>query len=125
MTKPFWPEELVERVRARLRRPTLVKPQGSIEVGELSIDLAEHSVQYQGRSLELTRVEFEILLTLARRPGAAVTRAHLVEHALDSDRGGGARTLDAHVSRIRRKLGDESLVETVWGIGYRLADRAR
>lgn len=125
LTKPFWPEELVERVRARLRRPTLVKPEGTLEVGELSIDLANHAAKYQGRGLELTRVEFEILVTLARRPGAAVTRASLVEHALDADRGGGARTLDAHVSRIRKKLGDESLIETVWGIGYRLGDRTR
>jgi two-component system response regulator MtrA len=125
LTKPFWPEELVERVRARLRRPALVRTDEALEVGELSIDLANHRARYQGKPLELTRVEFEILVTLARRPGAAVTRAHLVEHALDADRGGGARTLDAHVSRIRKKLGDESLVETVWGIGYRLLERAK
>jgi two-component system response regulator MtrA len=125
LTKPFWPEELVERVRARLRRPALVRTGEALEVGELSIDLANHRVQYQAKPLELTRVEFEILVMLARRPGAAVTRAHLVEHALDADRGGGARTLDAHVSRIRKKLGDESLVETVWGIGYRLLERAK
>jgi len=123
LTKPFWPEELVERVRARLRRPTLVRPGGTLEVGEISIDLANHQAQHQGQPVELTRVEFEILAALARRPGAAVTRAHLVDHALDADRGGGARTLDAHVSRIRKKLGDESLIETVWGIGYRLVDR--
>jgi two-component system response regulator MtrA len=125
LTKPFWPEELVERVRARLRRPALIRTGEALEVGELSIDLANHRAQYQGKPLELTRVEFEILVTLARRPGAAVTRAHLVEHALDADRGGGARTLDAHVSRIRKKLGDESLVETVWGIGYRLLERTK
>jgi two-component system response regulator MtrA len=125
LTKPFWPEELIERVRARLRRPVLMRASGALELGDLSIDLANHSTQYRGRAVELTRVEFEILLALARRPGAAVTRAHLVEHALDADRGGGARTLDAHVSRIRKKLGDEALIETVWGIGYRLVDRAR
>jgi two-component system response regulator MtrA len=123
LTKPFWPEELVERVRARLRRPTLVRSGETLDVGELSIDLANHQARYRGHPLELTRVEFEILVTLARRPGAAVTRAYLVDHALDADRGGGARTLDAHVSRIRKKLGDESLIETVWGIGYRLLER--
>lgn len=124
LTKPFWPDELVERVRARLRRPTLVRG-AKLELGELEIDLDSHQVRHCGRAVELTRVEFEVLATLARRPGAAVTRAFLVEHALDAERGGGARTLDAHVSRLRKKLGDESLIETVWGIGYRLLDRTR
>jgi two-component system response regulator MtrA len=122
LTKPFWPEELVERVRARLRRPALVRSGGTLDVGEISIDLENHSAHHSGKPVELTRVEFEILVALARRPGAAVTRAYLVDCALDADRGGGARTLDAHVSRIRKKLGDESLIETVWGIGYRLLD---
>ncbi|WP_375745135.1 response regulator transcription factor [Corallococcus interemptor] len=120
MTKPFWPEELVERVRARLRRPTLQKEQAVVEVGPVRIDLQGHTVHVQGRPVELTRVEFGLLAALARRPQEAVTRQWLVEHVLDPEREGTERTLDVHVSRLRRKLGPVKCVETVWGVGYRL-----
>ncbi|NOJ93132.1 response regulator transcription factor [Corallococcus coralloides] len=120
MTKPFWPEELVERVRARLRRPTLQKEQAVVEVGALRIDLQGRTVLVQGRPVELTRVEFGLLAALARRPQEAVTRQWLVEHVLDPEREGTERTLDVHVSRLRRKLGPVKCVETVWGVGYRL-----
>ena len=56
---------------------------------------------------------------MARRPGAAITRDWLVEHVLDPDRDGTARTLDVHISRLRKKLGEANAIETVWGIGYR------
>jgi len=121
LTKPFWPAELVERVRARLRRPTLQRAD-SLELGALHIDFAAHSVRCRDQLVELTRVEFEVLAVLARRAGEAVTRKWLVEQALDDERGGGERTLDAHVSRLRKKLGDQVQIDTVWGIGYRLAD---
>lgn len=123
MTKPFWPEELVERVRARLRRPTLAR-NDVIEVGPLRIGLAERQVWVGERTVELTRAEFELLATLARRPGAAVTRAALVDAAIDADRDGAERTLDVHVSRLRKKLGDAGMIQTVWGVGYRLAGNA-
>jgi two-component system response regulator MtrA len=78
-------------------------------------------VSVDGRELELTKVEFDLLASLARRPGSAVTRAALVDAALDPDRQGTERTLDVHVSRLRKKLGEAgSRIETVWGIGYRL-----
>ncbi|WP_257462738.1 response regulator transcription factor [Archangium lipolyticum] len=121
MTKPFWPEELVERVRARLRRPVMQR-QNAVELGGLSVDLESHEVRVQGKPVELTRVEFELLAALARRPGAAVTRQWLVENVLDPEREGTERTLDVHVSRLRRKLGPGKHIETVWGIGYRLGD---
>jgi two-component system response regulator MtrA len=119
MTKPFWPEELVERVRARLRRPRLQR-EGVMAVGPLHIDPETREVRMAGQPLELTRVEFDLLIALARRPGAAVTRQWLVEHVLDPEREGTERTLDVHVSRLRRKLGPGKYIETVWGIGYRL-----
>ncbi|QRN96431.1 response regulator transcription factor [Archangium violaceum] len=121
MTKPFWPEELVERIRARLRRPVMQR-QNAVELGGLSVDLESHEVRVQGKPVELTRVEFELLAALARRPGAAVTRQWLVENVLDPEREGTERTLDVHVSRLRRKLGPGKHIETVWGIGYRLGD---
>ncbi|WP_279637368.1 MULTISPECIES: response regulator transcription factor [Corallococcus] len=77
-------------------------------------------VQVRGRPVELTRVEFELLAALARRLREAVTRQWLVEHVLDPEREGTERTLDVHVSRLRRKLGPVKCVETVWGVGYRL-----
>lgn len=118
MTKPFWPEELLERVKARIRRPVLERSD-VIEVGAVAIDLARRIVKVRGEPVDLTRVEFDFLLALARRPGAALTRSWLVENILDPDREGNDRTLDVHASRLRKKLGP-GLVETVWGIGYRL-----
>jgi two-component system response regulator MtrA len=120
MTKPFWPEELIERVRARLRRPTLQKADAVVELGPLRVDLQAHEVSLHGQPVELTRVEFALLAALARRPREAVTRQWLVEHVLDPEREGTERTLDVHVSRLRRKLGAQHGVETVWGVGYRL-----
>jgi two-component system response regulator MtrA len=119
LTKPFWPEELIERVRARLRRPVMQR--SAIQIGAIEIDLAAHSACVNHVPLSLTRVEFSLLAALARRPGAAVTRRWLVEHVLDPELEGGERTLDVHVSRLRRKIGDARFIETVWGIGYRLA----
>jgi DNA-binding response OmpR family regulator len=119
VTKPFWPEELVERVRARLRRPTM-STGDAIVVGDLRLHLAERAVTRAGAPVALTRTEFELLLVLARRPGAAVQRGTLVEAALDADRDAAERTLDVHMSRLRKKLGKPSPVQTVWGIGYRL-----
>lgn len=120
MTKPFWPEELVERVRARLRRPTLARSD-VVEIGPLRIDRSKRDVQVDGQAVVLTRVEFDFLTALAERPGEAMTRKWLANRALDPERDGGERTLDVHVSRLRKKLGKANLVETVWGIGYRLA----
>ena len=121
MTKPFWPEELVERVRARLRRPVMQR-QSLLEIGTLQVDLQSREVRVEGKPVELTRVEFDLLAALAKRPGAAVTRQWLVENVLDPEREGSERTLDVHVSRLRRKLGPGKHVETVWGIGYRLGE---
>ena len=119
VTKPFWPEEVVARVQARLRRPVLAR--GLVETGELAIDVEARRVEVAGEAVELTRVEFELLAALARRLGAAVSRAWLVEHVLDPDREGTERTLDVHVSRLRKKLGGSGrLLATVWGVGYRL-----
>jgi two-component system response regulator MtrA len=71
--------------------------------------------------VDLTKVEFDLLVALARRPGAAVSRQRLLESALDPDREGTERTLDVHISRLRKKLGPCSgCIATVWGVGYRL-----
>ena len=122
VTKPFWPEELVARVAARLRRPVLSRRE-AVAFGVLAIDFGARRVEVDGAEVELTRVEFDLLATLARRPGQALTREALVEKVLDPERQGSERTLDVHVSRLRKKLGAQGKrVATVWGIGYRLAD---
>ncbi|MBI5494860.1 MAG: response regulator transcription factor [Deltaproteobacteria bacterium] len=118
VSKPFWPDELLARVDARLRRPLLRRP-GPIEAGPLRIDLEAAAVHFNGEPVHLTAVEFGILAALAVRPGQAVTRGWLVDNHLDPHRAGGARTLDVHVSRLRKKLGDQGIIETVFGIGYR------
>ena len=122
LIKPFFPEELVARVNARLRRPALQRT-GAIEARELKIDIEARRVSVKNEPVELTRVEFDLLVALARRPGAAITRSWLCENVLDPEREGTERTLDVHVSRLRKKLGSAGArIETVWGVGYRLAE---
>lgn len=119
LTKPFWPEELQARVRARLRRPSLAPP-GRLEAEGLEIDLAARRASADGAELELTRVEFDLLSALVRRRGQAISRQWLVQHVLDPEREGGERTLDVHISRLRKKLGSRgAALATVWGVGYR------
>lgn len=121
LTKPFWPEELLARVRARLRRPALSSSGNTVTAGTLRIDLDGRTATVENASIDLTRAEFDFLAALARRPGAAVSRGWLAEHVLDPARDGDERTLDVHVSRLRKKLGAAgSVVATVWGVGYRL-----
>lgn len=119
MTKPFWPEELIERVRARLRRPNLQKG-GPMTAGRLTIDQGARTARLGDAGLDLTRVEFDILAALMRRGGEAVTRQWLVCNVLDPEKEGSERTLDVHVSHLRKKLGADNVIETVWGIGYRV-----
>jgi len=121
VTKPFFPEELVARIQACLRRPNLVDTQ-RFTVGVIQIDLERREARTTAGTLSLTPVEFEILALLARRKGSAVSRDAIVDAVLDPGHDGSRRTLDVHVSRLRSKLGDAATqLETVWGIGYRLA----
>jgi DNA-binding response OmpR family regulator len=123
LTKPFWPEELVERVRARLRRPVLQRT-ATIELGALKIDLQARSATVNGVDACLTAAELDILALLAKKRGSPVTRQALVDQVLEGDSDNAARALDVHVSRLRKKLGEAgALVVTVWGIGYRLGGR--
>lgn len=124
VTKPFWPQELVARVKARLRRPEL-QASDVVAIGELSIDVAGRTVLVEGQSIELTRAEFDVLAALARRRGAAVSRAWLLEHIMGLESEATERTLDVHVSRLRKKLGPAGArIATVWGVGYRLGGDA-
>ena len=122
VTKPFFPEELLARIQACLRRPNLVGTERLV-VGTIQVDLERREVTTTDGTLSLTPVEFEILALLARRKGSAVTRDALVDAALDPAHDTSRRTLDVHISRLRSKLGsDAAQLETVWGIGYRLSE---
>jgi two-component system response regulator MtrA len=117
VTKPFHPEELIARLRARLRR---AKPAATdtIVIGPLSLDREARVVRLEGAELDLAPIERAILFHLGERAGRAIARADLAEAVLDRD---DERGLDAHVSRLRKKLGTHAgVLATVWGIGYRL-----
>ncbi len=119
LPKPFFLEELLVRIRARLglRAP---RPRQALEVGDCTVDLDARDVQRGGASVGLTAHEFNVLAVLVTNPGRAFTRAQLVERALPEGGERLERTVDSHVSRIRRKLGrDGEKVRTVFGVGYR------
>jgi DNA-binding response OmpR family regulator len=123
MTKPFSPKELVARVRAVLRRAEgLTSPSDVIRVGTLvELDPSRMEARFDGRRVDLTRSEFQIVSAMARQPGRVFTRAQL----LDAVRGVAfesyERAIDAHVKNIRRKIGAK-YIETVFGVGYRFAE---
>jgi two-component system alkaline phosphatase synthesis response regulator PhoP len=132
VTKPFNPSEVVARVRARLRardrlshasQPT--KSQ-SFQLGELLLDVGRREVRVNGRLIDLTPTEFELLHTLMQRPGYVFTRAELIETALGQAYLGMDRTLDSHIKNLRRKLEPNPkkpiYVQTVYGVGYRLVE---
>lgn len=119
--KPFWMDELVARLRARMHAAR-TKPNRVIRFGDAEADLDARVVRVGGRAAELTRAEFDVLAYLLERPGRAVSRDQLTTDVLPGVED--TRAIDAHVARIRKKLGaSAAFVATVWGIGYRF-DRA-
>ena len=123
VTKPFSIRELVARVNAALRRAEGVEVARPLfDNGLLKIDAASFSVLYKGRDVRMTRKEFALLSELARNHGRVLTREVLLDRVWGVAYYGDSRTLDVHIRRLRQKLGDASLIETVTGIGYRLVD---
>jgi len=126
VTKPFNPREVMARVRAVLRRAQ-GEPASSriIQVGELSVDVDAHRVDVNNEAVHLTPTEFELLRALAEQPGHTLTRLELIEKGLGYSYEGLERTVDSHIKNLRRKLAQAGasadLVETVFGVGYRLA----
>jgi DNA-binding response OmpR family regulator len=127
LPKPFNPRELLARIRAILRRSSGIGPAetAQLRVQDLELDRAARKVLQSGRRLDLTDVEFALLETLMRSPGKVVTREELSESALGRKFDPFDRSLDMHVSRLRRKLAENSehdeQVKTVRGAGYQLA----
>ncbi len=127
VTKPFSPKELVARIRAVLRRAEATLGGGEIvRSGPVVIDIPKRRVTKDDVEIDLTSTEFDLLLTLARRPGRIYTRAQLLDAVHGVAFESYERSVDAHIKNIRRKLEDDPkrpvLVQTVYGVGYRFAD---
>ena len=124
VVKPFSGKVLVARVRRLLRRVAQpAEDQGVIRVRELMIDPARHEVRAQNRKVELTRTEFDILRTLARRPGLVLSRYQIVESVHGDDYPVTDRAVDVQIVSLRKKLGPcGKYIETVRGVGYRFKD---
>ena len=124
LPKPFNPREMVARIRAILRR-TRAKGEAPvpdvIRVGDVELDPATRSVQHRGKPVELTSVEFSLLQVLLREAGRVVTREALVDEVLGRKFSPFDRSIDMHVSKVRKKLGDsdsEDHIKTIRGAGY-------
>jgi DNA-binding response OmpR family regulator len=123
LVKPFAEEELIARLRAILRRSD--RPVVNvIETRGLRIDVGARVASYAGTAIDLGATEFRLLEMLARNAGIALSRAQIVERIWDYDFDGSSNIVDVYVSQLRRKLkrlGAGKLIETVWGVGYRIA----
>lgn len=122
VVKPFKPQELIARVRARLRRGTDPNPE-TLRIGDVVIDVAGHSVTKSGRPVSLTPLEFDLLVALARKPWQAFSRDVLLEQVWGYRHAGDARLVNVHVQRLRGKIEDDpdhpKIVLTVRGVGYK------
>ena len=120
LAKPFSPRELVARVRAILRRTREApSPREVVTVEDLEVDLRRREVRRAGEVVALTTREFDLLAFLANNIGLALSRQQLLDGVWGSDWYGDERTVDVHVAQLRKKLGPELPLATVWGMGYR------
>jgi DNA-binding response OmpR family regulator len=137
LTKPFSLRELVARVRALLRRDERIRaaltadrsreaPEQELRRGPIRLDPRAHRATLDDHELELSPQEFDLLHLFLRNPGRAFSRDYLLDAVWGVDSVPGDRSVDNAILRLRRKLGPaESMIETVWGVGYRLAGDAR
>lgn len=122
MAKPFNPRELVARIRAVLRRASTTDQTGVITFGELYIDSGRRLVTVKGNSVELSVREFDLLITMAMRPGFTFTREMLLEQVWGHDYFGDTRVVDVYIRRVREKIEPDPAhprwIITRWGVGY-------
>jgi DNA-binding response OmpR family regulator len=122
LVKPFALAELLARIEAVMRRVPAVRRAACVTAGDVIIDLAARTVAVAGAPVRLTAKEFDLLAALARAHGATVERQRLLLEVWQSDYPALSRSLDVHMATLRAKLGRPELVQTVRGVGYRLAD---
>lgn len=130
VTKPFSPGELVARIRAMMRRPRMAVPEQAPprRFGDLVIDPDGREVLKGGVSVELTRLEFDLLDVLSESPRIAFTRRQLLERVWGENWFGDDHVVDVHIANVRRKLGDDPraprYIRTVRGVGYRMGQKS-
>jgi len=126
VTKPFSPRELVARVKAALRRIKTGTSPGAerivLSFKHVTMDVGAHTVRVNDEPIELTSIEFDLLRALAENRGRVLSREQLLEKVWGADYFGEIRVVDVHLGHVRQKLGDESLIATVRGVGYRFED---
>jgi DNA-binding response OmpR family regulator len=130
LVKPFSAAQAMARVRAVLRRTSKAEPEEQqIVVGGLVVDAVSRTVEVDGRAVELNRKEFDLLLALASRPGQVVSKRQLLAEVWQQPWGGADRTVDVHLSWLRRKLGESAAepryLHSVRGVGIKLVDPGR
>ena len=119
ISKPFSPKILVARVEAILRRSNALGD-GEIEIAGITIDQAAHEVRIDGKIIELSFKEFELLTYFVNNKGVALSRERILNNVWNYDYFGDARTIDTHVKKLRSKLGEKgSYIKTIWGMGYK------
>ncbi len=119
VSKPFSPKILVARVEAILRRTNALE-EGIKEVGGIMLNQAAHEVKIDGRNIELSYKEFELLTYFINNQGVALSRERILNNVWNYDYFGDARTIDTHVKKLRSKLGDKGeYIKTIWGMGYK------
>ena len=119
ISKPFSPKILVARVEAILRRTNALDDQ-SIEVGGIKIDKSAHEVYVDGKKLELSFKEFELLTYFVENKGIALSREKILNNVWNYDYYGDARTIDTHVKKLISKMGSKGdCIKTIWGMGYK------
>lgn len=122
ITKPIRPKVLASRVKALLRRNGKdAEPVGSLERGDLSINLEKYQVYLKGNLIEMPRKEFELLHLLASKPGKVFSRDSIMDRVWGSEVIVGGRTIDVHIRKIREKIGDDS-IKTIKGVGYKFEE---
>ena len=120
ISKPFSPKILVARVEAILRRTGVKAAGNTLSIGGIEIDKAAHQVKIDGRPLELSFKEFELLSYFMENNGIALSREKILNNVWNYDYFGDARTIDTHVKKLRSKLGDKGdYIKTIWGMGYK------
>lgn len=122
ITKPFSPKILVARVSNILKRTKGALAEQSLSVGGIEVDKAAHIVTVDGKEIELSVKEFELLVYFLEHQRIALTRENILNHVWNYDYFGDARTIDTHVKKLRNKLGSKGeCIKTVWGMGYKFS----
>ena len=120
ISKPFSPKILVARVNALLRRSNVLDADEHVEAGGIVVDKAAHQVQVDGKDVELSYKEFELLSYFLENQGIALSREKILNNVWNYDYFGDARTIDTHVKKLRSKLGEKGeYIKTIWGMGYK------